>query len=336
MKAWLPKEDLVKFLDSCREEYKVYGPAHDNGDVILRELAPDESPELQYSNFTLTPKSFFFPRCEVLCSYKGDELRDVPIPDEKILVFGMRPCDARGMVLLDKVFGEFGKGRDPYYAQRRENSVVIGLACSDPAESCFCTSVGGDPAGAEGSDILAACVKDGLLLESRTDKGQALMMRAGDLLSSPPADVEAEMERTAGEARKRIPVLALEGLKEKLDADFDSELWDRIAAVCLGCGLCTYQCPTCHCFDITDEGKSGEGQRIRTWDSCQYALFTMHASGHNPRPQKTQRMRQRILHKFLYTVDNIGDQFCVGCGRCVKHCPVNLDIREALTALREE
>ena len=41
-------------------------------------------------------------------------------------------------------------------------------------------------------------------------------------------------------------------------------------------------------------------------------------------------MRQRIMHKFKYHVDNFGENFCVGCGRCIRECPVSLDIREII------
>ena len=126
----------------------------------------------------------------------------------------------------------------------------------------------------------------------------------------------------------------MKGMKSKLDGIFEEEVWETITNNCLGCGACTYLCPTCHCFDITDEiNGSGEGIRLRSWDSCQYSLFTKHASGHNPRVNKKQRMRQRIMHKFSYTVEKNEAIFCVGCGRCVHHCPVNLDIRDMLTTL---
>jgi sulfhydrogenase subunit beta (sulfur reductase) len=124
------------------------------------------------------------------------------------------------------------------------------------------------------------------------------------------------------------------GVKEKLDASFDSPLWLAVTRRCLGCGACTYLCPTCHCFDITDESRGERGARVRTWDTCQASLFTRHASGHNPRPDRRARMRQRLMHKYSYTVETAGAVFCSGCGRCVRACPVNLDIREMLTAIR--
>jgi formate hydrogenlyase subunit 6/NADH:ubiquinone oxidoreductase subunit I len=117
-----------------------------------------------------------------------------------------------------------------------------------------------------------------------------------------------------------------------MDKGFEDPIWNRLTESCIGCGACTYLCPTCHCFDIADEQHHYQGRRIRTWDSCQYPQFTRHASGHNPRPARKHRLRQRFMHKFSYTVEKSGDIYCVGCGRCVVHCPVNLDIREVIRA----
>ncbi len=114
---------------------------------------------------------------------------------------------------------------------------------------------------------------------------------------------------------------------------FDDGRWEELTVSCIGCGACTYLCPTCHCFDIADESRLYQGRRIRTWDSCQFALFTKHASGHNPRKNKKERLRQRFMHKFSYAVENTGTALCVGCGRCIAGCPVNLDIRDVIRSL---
>ena len=154
--------------------------------------------------------------------------------------------------------------------------------------------------------------------------------------SATKSDLELK-DQTAQNASDMIEAIDLTNLEENLKKSFNSSIWEEISKVCLGCGMCTHQCPTCHCFDMTDEEDgAGNGRRIRTWDSCQFSLFTLHASGHNPRTDKTHRMRQRILHKFLYTVDNLNEVFCVGCGRCVRNCPVNLDLREALKKLNDD
>jgi ferredoxin len=137
----------------------------------------------------------------------------------------------------------------------------------------------------------------------------------------------------AAAAEKKVPVVKTSGVKQRLDKEYESPLWEAVAERCLGCGACAYLCPTCHCFDVTDEGKDGAGKRVRTWDCCQYSQFTHHGSGHNPRPSRKERARQRIMHKFRYNVDNFHAVFCVGCGRCIEYCPVNVDVRETLEAL---
>jgi ferredoxin len=193
--------------------------------------------------------------------------------------------------------------------------------------------VGGGPSNPSGSDILAFELDNAYLFEGLSDKGRSALAAYSGLFRAPEAAEIAAKEQRAATAQSKVPRLNVDDPRKRLEGRFDAPFWDSVALRCLGCGTCTYLCPTCHCFDITDETEGETGRRIRTWDSCQYPLFTLHASGHNPRPARKQRMRQRILHKFSYSVDNFGETFCVGCGRCVRHCPVNLDLRETLESL---
>jgi predicted aldo/keto reductase-like oxidoreductase len=78
-----------------------------------------------------------------------------------------------------------------------------------------------------------------------------------------------------------------------------------------------------------------KGERVRTWDTCQYPEFTLHSSSHNPRDEKSARMRQRIAHKFLYFVENYDTFMCTGCGRCISECPVSIDIASVMNKVAE-
>ena len=122
---------------------------------------------------------------------------------------------------------------------------------------------------------------------------------------------------------------------EKLDKIFENELWKNISLKCLGCGICTFQCPTCHCFDIQDETTITNGARVRVWDTCMNPEYTLHASGHNPRPARMNRTRNRVYHKFNYYPKNYNVIACVGCGRCISDCPVNIDIIDVIDQARE-
>jgi ferredoxin len=172
-----------------------------------------------------------------------------------------------------------------------------------------------------------------LLLKAQTGRGEDLLRFTGDMLAEAgPEALQAAEERIRAAEDQLAPVMTAESV-QRLRSAYDSQLWETAGRKCLGCGTCSYLCPTCHCFDISDEVRDGAGRRVRTWDCCAFPQFTLHASGHNPRPTPKERWRQRIMHKFRYAVENFGIPFCVGCGRCIRNCPVSMDLRAALKEL---
>jgi ferredoxin len=324
------KADLGKLVEAVGKTARFFAPVRRSEGVVLDEVGTDSEIEFDYVNVKLPLKRHFFPRAELLYTYEGGQLRDVPLPEGKTVVFGARPCDVLAMLYLDKVFlGE--PAADPYYARRRENAVVISLACRAPAPTCFCTSVGGNPAGREGADVLAADLGDALLFESVTEKGQAFLKEHAKLLAKPKEGQTKAAKKAAAEAEKQVAAVEAAGVTDRMKEMSDSPLWEEITQRCLGCGVCTQVCPTCHCFGIYDEPKGSGGKRIRVQDACMFPGFTLEASGHNPRARRGQRMRQRVMHKFCYTAENYGEIFCVGCGRCITECPVNMDVRETIS-----
>jgi ferredoxin len=316
-----------------RERGLVYAPGRDEaGDVALIEWPQKEPITLEFKNFRQSPKAFFLPQNQTLLRFKDGKWEEQNFPARETFLFGVRPCDARALLALDKVFLD-GDQNDPYYARLREKTTVIALACVRTMSSCFCTSVGGGPGNGDGADVLAVDLETDLLLRAQTCRGEELLSSVVDLLAKPtPAAVQEAEERIHAAAEQIIPVRTDESARRLREA-YDSPLWETAGLKCLGCGTCSFLCPTCHCFDITDEIRGGRGRRVRTWDCCAYPLFTLHASGHNPRPTPRERWRQRIMHKFRYAVENFGISFCVGCGRCIRNCPVSMDLRTALKEL---
>jgi sulfhydrogenase subunit beta (sulfur reductase) len=333
--GFIPKQELNTLIAVVAKDARFYAPIEGDNGIEYVETIGDQPIAFNYVNVKLSPKGLFFPQREVLCRFCGDTLRDVPVPDDTFIVFGGRPCDARALSYLDRIFeDQSSQFADPYYVTRRKHALIITLACNEAAATCFCTTVGGNPTESVGSDILVFELDNELLFEAWTEKGKTFMATYHGFFQNPTDAVRSAKAEHVQKAVARVNAFAIEGIKARLDKIFEEAVWETITNTCLGCGACTYLCPTCHCFDITDEtNPRQEGIRLRTWDSCQYPLFTKHASGHNPRVNKKQRMRQRIMHKFSYTVEKSDAIFCVGCGRCVLNCPINLDIREMLQTL---
>ena len=325
--------NLDRLLARLRERWIVYAPARDKaGEVALREWPQEEPLTLEFKNFLRSPKALFLPQDQTLLEYQDGKWEEPAFAVRQMLLFGVRPCDARALPALDKVFLE-GEQSDPYYARLREKTTVIALACTRTMSSCFCTSVGGGPGDAAGSDLLAVDLEAELLLKAQTGRGEELLGFAADTLAeATPGAIQAAEELIAGAEGQLAPVMTAESAR-RLRQAYESPLWDTAGRKCLGCGTCSFLCPTCHCFDISDELRDGAGRRVRTWDCCAFPQFTAHASGHNPRPSPKERWRQRIMHKFRYSVENFGISFCVGCGRCIRYCPVSMDLRAALKEL---
>ena len=330
----LDKKNLKKLAAAMLEQGRVRGPVRDarTGMVVLGELSAKSELVLDYGNFKLPPKREFFPQCEVIARYDAEEPAAELPADGSVIIFGVRPCDAQSFRYLDKVFSD-ETATDPYYRKRRDNALVVTLACEKPGPACFCSSVGGSPAGQAGADIVAFNLGHSLLFEVASTKGEFFLNKNKKIFREPAPEETHRRKQQVTQSLKQLPELHLSDASKKLAKNFASPLWETISETCLGCGACTYLCPTCHCFDLYDELQETGGMKFRVHDACMFASFTREASGHNPRSSRRDRMRQRVMHKFSYAPENFSDLFCVGCGRCIVNCPSNIDIRETIAGV---
>ena len=329
------KEEWIKALYDV-SEYKIFVPVRENNYHIFAPLEKGTTPDFSFFNTRLSPKAVLFPESERMFEFSLDKkdsdafiLKEVEKDFPKQAIVGIRPCDSHAFLIVKRNF-DTAEYKDPWWVKRYENTTFVGLGCNRPRSTCFCKSVGGGPFSEKGLDLLMYDIGDSFLIKIITDKGKEFLEKIGGGISPKKEDIE-EAEKIKEDAERKIEVNVEidEILKKGILQLFDSDIWDEISFPCINCGICTYLCPTCWCFDIQDETYRNRGYRIRNWDSCMFPIFTLHASGHNPRAEKFRRVRQRFMHKLRYYPEKYKDGVqCSGCGRCIRACPTNVDIRE--------
>ena len=223
-------------------------------------------------NTVRSAKDFFFPQTENLMEFKMEgkkiDVIDTREECEDFVIFGVRACDVKSFDILDRVF--LSEPVDSFYASRRAHGVIISLACTRPAETCFCKTFGIDPATPAG-DIAAWKTEDAIYFEANTEKGQALLDSLGDLLEDCDDATVTEQKAKIDAVMNKLPLKDLTtdafggGKTEEL---FNNPAWDEMSQACLGCGTCTFVCPTCQCYDIKDFNTGNGVVRYRCWDSC--------------------------------------------------------------------
>lgn len=335
-KRWLISQaELEAWLDGIAAARDLVAPCWESGNQVFRPISA--SNEISWNQAKSGPalvgrpimslKELYFPPTERLFSIRkaGQEIElEESYPEWEAIVFGVRPCDAHGMKLLDATFIDTIPV-DSFYTRRRRNTTLIGLACAEMGKTCFCTSVGIKPNDAHDMDIMLYPVDGNYIVEAITEKGRYLI----------PAGVwnETKAEQISPDEKAQFPIPG----KHKWSDQFNNAYWKSITERCLSCRACAYVCPSCRCFTvIDDEIRPGEFERIRCWDACAGENYRRVAGGHRPRAEKSERLRNRLFCKFSYFPEqySLGNaSACTGCGRCIDVCPVGVDLTEVLKDL---
>lgn len=329
--------DLPELFSQIAAKQDLFLPLNQANQTNFGLWNAEAKVDLETLHTVTSPKDSFFPQVEKLLAFKYDQgnlsINAAELCNQPFVLMGVKACDLRSFELLDMIF--LSEPVDQFYKARREAATIVALACAEPEDTCFCTTFDVQ-AQTPGADVDTYVIGDELYWVANTDKGQALTTQVSSLLQSADAEtVKAEQARIAAEltalplAKLNLPAFAGEALKDI----FESKVWEKMYAPCLGCGTCTYICPTCHCYDVKDFDTNYEVERYRCWDSCMYSDFTNMAHG-NPRTSRLERYRQRYMHKLTYFPrNNEGNYACVGCGRCLVKCPVNMNIVKVIRAL---
>ncbi len=282
-------------------------------------------------------KDFFFPQSENLMEFKTEgkkiEVIDTRDASEDFVVFGVRACDVKSLDVLDRVF--LVDPKDSYYSSRREHGVIVSMACTRPSETCFCQTFGIEASAPKG-DIECYKTESDVYLNAVTEKGRKLLEKLDTVTENTDDKAVCKQKEEIKAVMKKLPLADLKADafgKDKTDEFFNRPEWKSLSESCLGCGTCTFVCPTCQCYDIKDFNTGHGVKRFRCWDSCMYSEFTKMSAG-QPRATQLERFRQRFMHKLVYFPTNNDGMFsCVGCGRCISKCPISMNIVKVMKTL---
>ena len=284
-------------------------------------------------------KQFLFPSriqlFELHRNGKGWENATPQVETPSYAFIGVRACELAAIQIQDNIFmrSDF---TDPVYRARRQRVFIVAVNCTHPAGTCFCTSMGTGPRVKEMFDISLTELDDVFVLTIGSQVARRMMtgIPFEDASGYVLTNAEHKLNRAEQQMRRKLDTSDLPGLI--LD-HLDHPYWNEIGKRCLSCASCTQVCPTCFCWDTTDE-MSLDGnatKRTRVWDSCFNPGYS-HQAGGNTRPTIYSRYRQWMSHKLGTWKQQFGTLGCVGCGRCITWCPAEIDITEEVIALRNE
>lgn len=337
----ITEENTRRLLDRLAGEQKVIAPFREHsGDMYLQQMSGSATVSLgPFKPPMPAVRELLFGQVQEMISYGGNgegltlEMIDRSGP---ALIFGLPGCDVNGILYCDTFFG----GReynDPYYRAAREKLTLISMVCDiPPRSSCFCGSMTGGPHIEQGFDLQLTPLKDSFFVEIGTEKGSEIVLRHKTLFAECTAVEITGVRSVWDEARRKTTISEInkeKTLEKMARAPVKKSLFTEVSDRCISCGACNYTCPTCTCFNVVDWGSRKEGIRKRILDSCIFSGYFRIAGGHNPRARHEARTKQRYYCKLIWDKEKFNDSGCVGCGRCLDSCPVDIDIKEVMKSI---
>lgn len=269
---------------------------------------------------TLPPKQYFFPPEETTftVSTNSGTITTPPAPRGFVL-YGLTLRELEAITFFTAIMST--PEQDYYYFRRRKRALLIGVTSER-----FDVAPGGDI-------IFSNFKRDSYRVQAITVKGQEVIKRFLPNLKSDSGRATTSIEkRTMPKLQKLFMDTKL--LKEAVEWSWKGypKLWERLGRECLGCGICTYICPLCHCFSMEDSmDLSGETtSRCRKWDACTLPGFAKLAGSKNCHHTIKERYYNWYYHKFVRSFLEFGRAQCVACGKCQTHCPARIDIEGVL------
>lgn len=328
---------LKPFLDAVAAEMELYVHAKSGEHYFYKKYDPTKEVEFNSIRACTPVKEFLVPVRQLAATFPASTEPDKQAP---FAVFGLKDCDIRSIKILDRIFAEEEFG-DSLYTARREKIFLISTDCTEPGATCFCSLFEGEGFPKSGFDLNVSMIKDGFLIEAGSKKGNNFIKLHEDIFADVPKTVLAERDKIREQIRKKIEQnnssYKFDGqIREIVEKGIDSVIFDEEAKNCIECQACTRVCPTCHCFYLYDTRRKDYFAKMKMWDSCLRFSYAAVAGGANPRKILGDRIKHRLMHKFVYFLDRYGINMCVGCGRCIDGDAGGIDLREILKRLSQE
>ncbi|MCX8153494.1 MAG: 4Fe-4S dicluster domain-containing protein [Candidatus Bathyarchaeota archaeon] len=323
----ISKEDFADFVEALIKDksLNVIGVKSKGDKFAFGSLESVTELRLDYDVTILPPKKYFFPQRETLVTYdlaKGFAAKS-PIEAKPMVIIGVHPYDIVALLHMDEIFRETKS--DPYYFEKRQASIIIGINIQKMSKWCFAPAMGCAVID-YGYELMLTDLGNRYAINIGSQKGEQLLEKyAKNVKQALARDVQlvGQKKREVMDMAQQKFDFSPEIIPELLSKSYEkSGFWEKHAEKCLACGSCVLVCPTCYCFDVKDQADLSleYGERIRTWDGCLLEDFAKIASGENFRPTRPTRYRHRYFKKGKYLFDRFGFISCVGCGRCSSNC----------------
>lgn len=338
---YLEKKDLTAFVEHLEKSHKVVVPVKKENLFVFEEFTDAGKMSIDYIPTILPFKKYFSPPHERLGGFKLGEARmtDLSIEIEPMVIFGAHTCDIDGLECLDHAFHK--EPADPYYKKRKKSIVVIGYECMFPCdERATCVTMDTHVPKA-GYDAMITDAGDKYIIHINSGAADDLINGDPIFKNADSGKAKGELQKLRAEKIKKFTVRLKADFKELPEifkASYDSPVWEDVGKRCVSCGNCTAVCPTCYCFDVSDDVELDmkAGARTRVWDSCQFDEFAAVAGGENFREERSGRQRHRYYRKFEYPIRKYNKFFCTGCGRCTRTCMAGISLVETINDLAKE